>query len=88
MSITVRAHYRGKSIVPDQPLALPQGQELEVDVRVVEKQAARRNRPRRRPIITDMPFFGMWAHREDMKDSVAWVNKERERWDERLTRED
>ncbi|MEK7249878.1 MAG: hypothetical protein AAB209_05575 [Bacteroidota bacterium] len=25
------------------------------------------------------PFVGMWKDREDMKDSVAWVNKMREK---------
>ena len=35
-----------------------------------------------------LPFFGMHADREDMEDSVAWVRRERERWHERLTREE
>ena len=30
-------------------------------------------------------FFRMWADREDMRDSVAWVRKQREKWKERLT---
>ncbi|MBI2843112.1 MAG: DUF2281 domain-containing protein [Armatimonadetes bacterium] len=37
-----------------------------------------------KPSIRSLPFFGMWADREDMTDSAAWVRKERERWDERL----
>ena len=35
-----------------------------------------------------LPFFGMHADREDMADSVAWVRREREQWDKRLTREE
>jgi predicted DNA-binding antitoxin AbrB/MazE fold protein len=33
MAITIRAHYDGKVIVPDQPLDLPVGEELEVELR-------------------------------------------------------
>lgn len=28
-------------------------------------------------------FIGMWADREDMKDSVAWVNAQRKKQDDR-----
>ena len=35
-----------------------------------------------------LPFFGMYADREDMADSVAWVRQEREQWNTRLTREE
>ena len=35
-----------------------------------------------------LPFFGMHADREDMVDSVAWVRREREQWNKRLTREE
>lgn len=35
-----------------------------------------------------LPFFGMYADREDMEDGVAWVRWERERWNERLTRKE
>lgn len=31
--------------------------------------------------LTEEPFFGMWADREDMADSVEWVRKtRREHW--------
>ncbi|MFB3881702.1 MAG: type II toxin-antitoxin system Phd/YefM family antitoxin [Armatimonadota bacterium] len=32
---------------------------------------------RQRPSIADLPAFGMWKDREDMKDPVAWVRKMR-----------
>jgi hypothetical protein len=25
-----------------------------------------------------LPFFGMWADRDEMSDSVAWIRRERE----------
>jgi hypothetical protein len=34
------------------------------------------------------PFFGMYADRDDMKDSVAWVRKKREKWHQRARRQD
>jgi prevent-host-death family protein len=38
--------------------------------------------------LENLPFFGMWAHRNDMRDSTAWVRKEREKWHQRVTRQD
>ena len=34
----------------------------------------------------ELPGFGMWADREDMPDSVTWVNRQRDAWRERLYR--
>ena len=28
--------------------------------------------------LLSLPIFGMWADREDMEDSVAWVRRQRE----------
>jgi len=39
------------------------------------------------PLAED-PAIGMWKDREDMKDSAAWVRRQREQWSERLTREE
>lgn len=49
MTITIRAHFKDKTIVPDQPLEIPQGQELEMKMRVVETPFAKRTRLRRSP---------------------------------------
>ena len=54
---------------------------------IAEAQAILRMRARKTPISED-PAIGMWADREDMQDSVAWVRREREQWDKRLTREE
>jgi hypothetical protein len=34
-----------------------------------------------------LPCFGMWADHEAMDDSVAWVRKERARWQKRTSRQ-
>jgi hypothetical protein len=39
MSITIRAHYDGKAIVPDEPVDLPVGQQLEAEVKVLPAEA-------------------------------------------------
>jgi hypothetical protein len=33
--------------------------------------------------LTRLKFFGMWKDREDMKDSVAWVNAQRRKAESR-----
>lgn len=87
MSITIRGHFDGRAIVPDEPLDLPADQQVEIEVRLVPKPRSRRRGGRRRPSITSLPFFGMWADRVDMRDSAEWVRKEREGWNKRLTRQ-
>lgn len=42
------------------------------------KPNASGSRQRRRKSFADLPAFGMWKDREDMKDPVAWVRKQRE----------
>lgn len=41
------------------------------------KESSKIEEKPKRP-LRDEPFFGMWADREDMKDSTAWVRKIRE----------
>ena len=35
----------------------------------------------KRSKLTDEPFIGMWRDREDMRDSTAWVRKQRQ-WEQ------
>lgn len=56
-----------------------------VHVEPLEKQSLP---PNGKTAITTLPFFGMWADREDMADSAEWVSKEREQWTKRITRQD
>jgi hypothetical protein len=45
---------------------------------IAEAQAILRMRARKTPISED-PAIGMWADREDMKDSTAWEREVRKR---------
>jgi hypothetical protein len=38
--------------------------------------------------FASLPFFGMWADREEMQDGAAWVRQEREQWQQRAARQD
>jgi len=36
--------------------------------------------------LKEHPFRGLWKDREEMKDSIAWVRRQREKWSERTSR--
>jgi prevent-host-death family protein len=38
--------------------------------------------------MENLPFFGMWADRDDMRNSTTWVRKGREKWHQRVERQD
>lgn len=59
----------------------------ELEALIARAEEILRERVRKTPLAED-PAIGMWKDREDMQDSVAWVRRERERWHERLTREE
>jgi predicted DNA-binding antitoxin AbrB/MazE fold protein len=41
MSLVIRAHYDGRVIVPDEPVDLPVGQPLEVELRLIPTEIER-----------------------------------------------
>jgi hypothetical protein len=84
MSMIIRAHFDGKTIVPDTGLDLPTDQALEVEVRLLPAEETTEHAVGETDVAS-LPFFGMWADRKDMRDSAAWVRKERESWSSRLT---
>jgi hypothetical protein len=78
---------RNGTILFTEPLEAPEGTEVKVRIEVATGPS---NSPLSPPAedFTSLPVFGMWADREDMKDSVAWVNKERAKWHQRPYRRD
>ncbi len=82
MSIEVRGTVKDGTIIFERPLALPDG--TTVDVRIESMRSLDENAPLEvAPIIEDiasLPAFGMWKDRDDMADSVEWVNRQREAW--------
>jgi hypothetical protein len=69
------------------PLALPEGTEVVVFIEPLAagEQAAS---PGADEDFATLPFLGLWADREDMRDSAAWVRRKRERWQQRAARQD
>ena len=85
MALIERGKVQGGGIVFSEPLALPEGTEVVVRIEPLTQPAS--------PGTADedfatLPFFGMWADREDMEDSAVWVRRERERWQQRTARQD
>lgn len=62
--------------MPDIAKPLDTLSDEELRVLIAEAQAILRTRARKNPISAD-PAIGMWADREDMKDSAAWEREVR-----------
>lgn len=78
-------------IVLSNPLSLPEGTEVRVQIEPVGPAIVSDNDNQDKDSdesedFANLPCFGMWADREDMRDSVAWLRKEREKWQQRFTR--
>ncbi|MDE0087157.1 MAG: hypothetical protein OXU23_15660 [Candidatus Poribacteria bacterium] len=78
-------------IVLSKPLSLPEGTEVRVhiepvDPAIVSDDDSQNKDSDESEEFANLPCFGMWADREDMRDSVAWLRKEREKWQQRFTR--
>lgn len=78
-------------IILSNPLSLPEGTEVRVKIKSVDpvpvnKDDDQNTDSNESEDFANLPCFGMWADREDMRDSIAWLRKEREKWQQRLTR--
>ena len=73
-------------IVLSNPLSLPEGTKVRIQIEPIDPDNTQSTATKESEDFANQPFFGMWADREDMRDSVAWVRKQREKWKERITR--
>ena len=69
---------QGNEIVIPNGLGLPDGTQVAVTIEPVET-GVEGTSPESVEEIAALPFFGMWANREDMADSIAWVREIRTR---------
>ena len=76
--MTIKARYDGKVLVPDQPLDLAKDQEVLIEVQILPPQ-----RKGTAEEFARSEIIGMWADREEMRDSVVWVNEHRRKIDRR-----
>ena len=77
-------------IVLSKPLSLPEGTEVRVQIEPVDPAIVSDDDSQDKDSdesedFANLPCFGMWADREDMRDSVEWLRKEREKWQQRFT---
>jgi hypothetical protein len=79
MIVVQHARVEAGQLVLSEALPLPDGTPVRVSIEVIE--------PTREPPGPDddvdfstEPYFGTWAGRADMRDSVAWVNRQRDAW--------
>jgi predicted DNA-binding antitoxin AbrB/MazE fold protein len=71
--MTIHAKYENGVFRPLDAVQILEGTVVEVYVPAAPEPAARRPRS-----VRDLAFCGMWKDREDMADSVAYVNRLRE----------
>jgi hypothetical protein len=70
------------NIVLREASTLPEGSEVVVTIEPIPQ-------PRQRETLNlseefaKLPFFGMYADREDMRESTTWVHQERLKWHQR-----
>lgn len=86
MTVVERGKIKGKTIVFSQPLGLPEGTEVYVRVETVED--VERAAIGGENDFGELGFFGMWANRPEMQDSIRWVNEERATWQTRSDPQD
>jgi hypothetical protein len=85
MVVVREGRIEGGRLIVAESIALPDGTPVRVAIEVLDEQTQPHNRES--PSGEDsLPGFGMWANRKDMKDSVDWVNQQRDAWRERLLR--
>jgi predicted DNA-binding antitoxin AbrB/MazE fold protein len=65
--MTIRAQYENGIFRPLEEVAIKEGTVVEVHV------PEGSDSPRARRSIKDLPFFGIWADRDDITDGVSYV---------------
>ena len=80
MTLLERGRIENGRIVFSQPLPLPEGAEVNVHI---EFDSVSPKTSDADQALSD--FFGMWRDRDEMQDSVVWVEKERQQWQRRNT---
>lgn len=77
---------QGGAIVLPKPLPLPEGTEVTIRIETIHDDKSSSGVSMGE--FASLPFFGMWADRNDMADSAQWVHEERKQWQQRTQRQD
>jgi len=70
--MTIAAKYERGVFLPLEDVTIEEGTVVEVHV------PAQGEPTRKRRSIKDLPFYGMWADRDDIVDGVSYVDKLRD----------
>ncbi len=75
--MTIKAHFDGKVLVPDEPLDIPTGEPLVVYVAKAAScnWASSENGGGSARDLLNSPLIGMWKHRNEIGDSVEFARK-------------
>jgi hypothetical protein len=84
MHRTVHGRVEGGRVIVDGSVELPDGSDVLITVWNVPDPTVR---VRLEQLLAE-PAVGMWADREDMADSAAWVREQRAKWQQRPYRSD
>lgn len=83
MILMERGKIENGQIVLSHPLKLAEGTEVIVQI----EPEVYTNGDTKIDDLFSLPFFGMWAERQEMSDRASWVESERAKWQERATRQ-
>jgi hypothetical protein len=81
-----RGRVQGGAIDFPQPLALPEGTEVEVRIEPMISAAAPATTSAADEDFEKLDAFGVWADRSETADGAEWVRNERAKWQQRVTR--
>ena len=64
------------NIILTKPISLPEGTKVRIQIEPIDADDKNQSTTSdEHENFANLPFFGMWADREDIPDSVAWVRK-------------
>jgi len=78
--MTIKAHYDGKVLVPDEPLDLQKDQQVEL---IIQPLPVEEKKYMTGAELASGPWVGAWADRDDIKDPVDFVNEIRRKIERR-----
>jgi hypothetical protein len=81
-----RGRVRGGAIVFPQPIALPEGTDVEFRIQTETGGCEPAATPAEDESFERLAVFGIWADRPEMADGAEWVRNERVKWRQRVSR--
>ena len=78
--MTIKAHFDGKVLVPEEPLDLQKDQKVELTIRPLSNEEKKYMTGAE---LANSEIVGMWKDRQDIGDSTEFVNQLRRRIERR-----